>query len=35
MEIISYLMENFIFPLLISIITIYIEKYINNNSKDK
>ena len=33
MEIIKYLLENIVFPLLIAIVTIHIEKYINNNFK--
>ena len=35
MEIIKYLLENIVFPLLIAIVTIYIEEYINNNGNDK
>ena len=35
MEIVTYLAEKLFFPLLVAIITIYIEKYINNSSKDK
>ena len=33
MEIVMFLMENLIFPLLVSIIVIFIERYIDNNSE--
>lgn len=33
MEIVMFLMENLIFPLLVSIIFIFIERYIDNNSE--
>lgn len=32
MEILTYLMENIGFPLLVAIVVIYIEKYINDNN---
>ena len=35
MEIVYFLMENLFFPLLVAIIAIYIEKYINDNSENK
>ncbi len=35
MEIVMFLMENLIFPLLVSIIVIFIERYIDNNSENK
>ena len=35
MEIVIYLMENLGFPLLVAILAIYIERYINQNSNDK
>ena len=33
MEIMFYLVENLIFPLLVGIIVLYIERYMNNKSK--
>ena len=33
MEIVMFLMDNLIFPLLVSIIVIFIERYIDNNSE--
>ena len=35
MEIVTFLMENFVFPLLVSIIVIYIERYINDEKENK
>ena len=35
MEIVMFLMENLIFFLLVSIIVIFIERYIDNNSENK
>ena len=35
MEILAYLMENIGFPLLVAIIVIYIERYINDNNSVK
>ena len=35
MEIAMFFMENLIFPLLITIIAIYIERYINNKNENK
>ncbi len=35
MEIVTFLMENFVFPLLVSIIVIYIERYINDKKENK
>ena len=35
MEIMFYLVENLIFPLLVGIIVLYIERYMNNKSKNK
>lgn len=35
MEIVTYLMENLFFPLLVAILSIYIEKYIQDKSKNK
>ena len=32
MEILTYLLENLFFPLLVAIIAIYIEKYIYNKN---
>lgn len=32
MEIALYMLENLIFPLLVALIILYIEKYINNQS---
>lgn len=34
MEIALYIMENLIFPLLVALIVLYIEKYIINQSKN-
>ena len=35
MEIFMYLLENLIFPLFVSFITIYVEKRINDKSENK
>lgn len=35
MEITFYLMENLVFPLLVGIIILSIERYMNNKSKNK
>ena len=35
LEIIAYVLENLGFPLLVAILAIYIERYINQNSNDK
>ena len=35
MEISLYLLENLFFPLLVALIVIYIEKYIDDNSESK
>lgn len=35
MEIALYLAENLVFPLLVGIIVIYIERYMNNKTKNK
>lgn len=35
MEILTYLMENIGFPLLVAIVIIYIEKYINDKNSVK
>ena len=35
MEIITYLLENLFFPLLVSLIILYIEKCIDNNNASK
>ena len=35
MEITFYLMENLVFPLLVGIVILYIERYMNNKSKNK
>lgn len=35
MEIVMFLMENLIFPLLVSIIVIFIERYIDDNRENK
>ena len=34
MEISMYLMENLFFPLLVALIILYIEKYIDNDSEN-
>ena len=35
MEILTYLMENIGFPLLVAIVAIYIERYISEESNNK
>ena len=35
MEILTYLLENLFFPILVAIIVIYIEKYINDDCASK
>lgn len=35
LEIITYLAENLFFPLLVALIVLYIEKYIDENSTSK
>lgn len=35
MEIVMFFMENLIFPLLVSIIVIFIERYIDDNRENK